>query len=217
MNLYRISSPSFFNREVVSVARDLLGKFFIKEEKNFLLAGKIVEVEAYDSSDPASHSFNGQTPRNSVMFLRGGHLYVYFIYGVHYCCNVVTGKKGHGAAVLIRALEPVAGIQLLSTRRFNTKSPSPSRLINLLNGPAKICSAFSIDKAHNGLDLLAGNIYIASEKSHFPAVSPSPSPENPADELIVASKRIGITKSTRLLWRFYLKNNIYVSKNSIGK
>lgn len=211
MKLERISSKTFYNRDVVSLARDLLGKYFIKEEKTSLLAGRIVEVEAYDAGDEASHSFKGPTPRNSVMFLPGGHLYVYFIYGVHFCCNVVAGKKGHGAAVLIRALEPVAGIRKFSQRRFATKSPEKRQFVNLLNGPAKICSAFKIDSAHNGLDLIKGNIYIASDKSNIPAIAPLNSIGGSAEQ-IVSSKRIGISKSADLLWRFYFKDNLFVSK-----
>jgi len=217
MKLERISSKAFYSRDVVMLARDLLGKYLIKEERNALLAGRIVEVEAYGAGDEASHSFKGLTQRNSVMFLPGGHLYVYFIYGVHYCCNVVSGKKGDGAAVLIRALEPVAGIDKLSLRRFETKHPGRRQFVNLLNGPAKICRAFKIDAAYNGLDLIKGNIYIASDKSNIPANSGINPGGGGISEQIASSKRIGITKSAGLLWRFYFKDNIFVSRNDNRK
>ena len=105
----KILTRNFYLRPVITVAKDLLGKVLIKKEGKKILAARIVEVEAYDGSiDEAAHTFKGKTVRNEVMFNEGGYLYVYFTYGVHFCCNVVTGKQNHGTAVLIRAVEPLA-------------------------------------------------------------------------------------------------------------
>ena len=113
---------SFYQRELLKVARDLLGKILVKIERGKTLAGKIVELEAYHGDyDQAAHSYGGMTNRNKIMFEKGGYFYVYFTYGAHHCCNVVTGKKGQGTAVLIRAVEPVSGIDLLIKNRFGRK------------------------------------------------------------------------------------------------
>ena len=107
----KVLPRKFYIRPVLAVAKELLGKVLIKKDGNQVLAARIVEVEAYDGKvDKASHSFNGKTKRNEVMFNEGGYFYVYFTYGAHFCCNVVTGKRNHGAAVLIRAVEPLIGI-----------------------------------------------------------------------------------------------------------
>lgn len=192
----------FYNRNVLTVAEELLGKYFVVIEKNkrTKLIGKIVEVEAYDGRiDEAAHTFNGKTERNKVMFEEGGLLYVYFTYGIHFCANVVTGNINEGTAVLLRAMEPVSGIEYLAERRFNKSVINEKEKINLLNGPAKICKAFNIDKNQNGSDLTKNEIYILdSEKI----------PKNK----IIRTTRIGIKKSIELPWRFYIKNSVYVSK-----
>ena len=113
-------SRSFYLQPALQVAQELLGKYFIRRIGKNLLIGKIVEVEAYRSNDPASHSFRGKTNRNSVMFCEGGHLYVYFTYGMHFCVNIVTGKEGIGEAVLIRAVEPLVGIEMMKTNRYGS-------------------------------------------------------------------------------------------------
>jgi len=155
---------------------------------------KIVEVEAYNQTDAASHSYKGQTPRTDVMFGPPGHLYVYFTYGMHYCCNIVTGPVGEGAAVLIRAVEPVSGIELLE---YNRQADG----VQLTNGPAKLCQALRIDKALNGHNLEQAPLVLRVQ----PAVS--------ADQ-IVQTTRIGISQAKDVPWRFYLKNNVFVSKNN---
>jgi DNA-3-methyladenine glycosylase len=109
----------FYTRDVLRVARELPGKVFVKKRVDTILAGKIVEVEAYSgAADEAAHSFGGVTARNQVMFREGGILYVYFTYGMHYCCNVVTGREGEGNAVLLRAMEPLEGIETMMRNRF---------------------------------------------------------------------------------------------------
>jgi len=191
---------SFYSRELLTVAKDLLGKIFVKTNGRNWLIGKIVEVEAYHGDfDEAAHSFKGKTKRTEIMFEAGGYLYVYFTYGVHYCCNVVTGKKGQGTAVLIRAIEPISGIDKMIKNRFGRKLKNEKEIINLTSGPGKICQAFNINKSHSGIDLTGDKIFILdSEKI------------NKQD--IGVSRRIGITKSVELPWRFFIKNNPYLSR-----
>lgn len=189
----------FYLRNVVEVARELLGKTFVRKIKNQTLAGTIVEVEAYDAGDEASHSFNGKSKRNSVMFENGGLLYVYFIYGVHYCCNIVAGKCDHGVAILIRAIEPINHFENFAVNRFNKKNLSDKEMISLTNGPAKLCQALKINKLDNGTNLLGNDIYILD----------APKLNN---DKIVSTTRIGISKSKELLWRLYIKDNIFVSR-----
>ncbi len=192
----------FYNRNVLIVAKELLGKIFVVEDEktNSILKAKIVEVEAYDGSiDKAAHTYNGKTKRNEIMFEEGGFLYVYFTYGIHYCANIVVGKEGEGTAVLLRAMEPISGHNIFYERRFGNKNNAKKDKVNLLNGPAKICKAFGIDKNENGTDLLKDNIYLLDD-GIIPARN------------IVKTTRIGIKKSTELPWRYYIKNNQYISK-----
>lgn len=192
----------FYNRNVLIVAKELLGKIFVFEDtkNNLKLSARIVEVEAYNGNiDEAAHTFNGKTKRNEIMFEEGGYLYVYFTYGIHYCANIVTGKAGEGTAVLLRAMEPITGHDIFSERRFGTKNISEKDEINLLNGPAKICQAFGIDRINNAESLIGEKIYLLNEKVI-------------AKNNIVKTTRIGIKKSVELPWRFYIKNNQYISK-----
>jgi DNA-3-methyladenine glycosylase len=197
---------SFYLRPTVHVAHELLGKYFIRRIGRKLLIGKIVEVEAYRHNDPASHSYHGKTKRNSVMFCQGGHLYVYFTYGMHFCINIVTNKEGIGEAVLIRALEPCVGIesmiknrstsfQLTHAQSFNLRS-----FINLTNGPAKLCKAFGITRRENGLDLLNSNDVLIADGIPLPS------------RCIGTSSRIGIQSGLEKQWRFFIKDNPWVSK-----
>ncbi len=191
---------TFYQRNVLAVAKELLGKVFVKKEDHKILSGKIVEVEAYEGkTDQASHSYKGKTKRNEVMFEGGGLLYVYFTYGVHFCANIVTGKKDEGNAVLIRGIEPLTGIETMAERRFGRTKLFGKEILNLTNGPGKICQAFSIGRAENGEDLTNGKIYILNR----PGIKKS---------RIVETTRIGIKKSPELPWRFYIKDNKYVSK-----
>jgi len=190
----------FYRRELLTVAKDLLGKIFVKTDGRNLLMGKIVETEAYHGDfDEAAHSFKGKTKRTEIMFEAGGYLYVYFTYGVHYCCNVVTGKKGQGTAVLIRAIEPISGQDKMIKNRFGRKLKNEKETINLTSGPGKICQAFAIEKTYSGTDLTGENIYILNS-------------EKIRKQDIGVSRRIGITKSVELPWRFFIKNNPYLSR-----
>ena len=199
----------FYTRPLITVAKELLGKILVKTEgtpiptkppiTQTFLAGKIVEVEAYDGSiDQAAHTFIGRTKRNEIMFGQGGYLYVYFTYGVHFCSNVVTGIEGQGTAVLIRALEPVFGIEEMIINRFGRDLKNEKEKLNLTNGPGKICQAFKINRDHWGADLTGNEIFIIDQ----------PIVEN---KNIIVTKRIGISKSVDLPWRFYIKDNPWVS------
>jgi len=191
---------NFYTRELLIVAKELLGKTLVKKDKDQILSGKIVEVEAYDGSmDEAAHTFIGKTKRNEIMFGVGGFLYVYFTYGAHFCSNVVTGEIGHGTAVLIRAIEPIKGMNVLIKNRFNRNLVNEKEKYNLTNGPGKICQAMSINKSHYGIDLTGNQIYLLDATKI-------------SDDEIVITKRIGIKKSVDLPWRFYIKNNPFVSK-----
>jgi DNA-3-methyladenine glycosylase len=160
------------------VAPLLLNKLLVHGE----CVGRIVEVEAYREDDPASHSYRGPTPRTAVMFGPSGHLYVYFTYGMHYCANVVTGRPGEGAAVLLRAVTPLEGIELMEERRHGRRP--------LADGPAKLCQALAIGPEHNGADLCAG-----AGIGLFDDGTPPP-----ADPLV--GPRVGISKAVDVPWRF---------------
>ncbi|MBW7843527.1 MAG: DNA-3-methyladenine glycosylase [Ignavibacteriales bacterium] len=190
----------FYIRPVLAVAKDLLGKVLIKTESKKMFAGRIVEVEAYDGSiDEASHSYNGKTKRNEVMFNTGGCLYVYFTYGAHFCSNIVTGKEGYGNAVLIRAVEPLAGIDYMIVNRFNRELKSDKELYNLTSGPGKVSKAFGFDSSYSGMDLTNSSVYLLDQ----PRLN---------SNKIGISKRIGITRSVDLPWRFFEIGNPYLSR-----
>ncbi|MDH5718451.1 MAG: DNA-3-methyladenine glycosylase [Spirochaetia bacterium] len=188
-------SLSFYKKPTLKIAELLLGKYFVRYYKNKPLISRIVETEAYhETGDPACHAHNGKTKRNEVMFGPPAHLYVYFTYGMHYCLNVVTEKEGTAAAVLIRAIEPLQGVEVMRKLRGEKII-----LKNLANGPAKLCQAMDINKKTNGVSLLEKEIFIADNKSR-----------KKFD--IVKTTRIGISKGQSLPWRFYIKGNEFVSK-----
>ena len=192
---------SFYIRPTIIVAKDLLGKYLVRKYKGKLLIGKIVEVEAYlGEKDPASHAYRGKTKRNEVMFWEGGHLYVYFTYGMHFCANVVTEEKDKGRAVLLRAVEPIEGTgTMLKNRRLNKGMGRMGETVSLTNGPAKFCEAFAIKREQNGTDLLSDEIYIAKN-------------EQITAHHIKATSRIGVTNGAAKKWRFYIEENQYVSR-----
>jgi DNA-3-methyladenine glycosylase len=190
----KLSRP-FYLRSALDVAPDLLGRILVRRTGQVLLRGTVVEVEAYLPDDPASHAYRGRTTRNEVMFWEGGHLYVYFTYGMHYCANVVTGSEGTGSAVLIRAVEPLEGIDLM--RRNRSRVDLPAR--DLCSGPAKLCQAYGIGKKENGTNLCGTRIWIEDG-------------DPPARGMITRSTRIGISTGTEHRWRFSIKDSPFVSR-----
>jgi DNA-3-methyladenine glycosylase len=195
-----ILPPAFYERDTITVAKDLLGCLLVHRDGAGTTMGWIVEDEAYLRDDPAAHSFRGETARNRTMFGPAGHAYVYRIYGLHTCVNVVTGPEGAGEAVLIRALEPVAGIDLMRARR-GMDDP-----VSLASGPGKLTQALGITMDLNGASLFDGPLQVWSPES-----LPGRRPEGPPGE-IMQTTRIGITKAADLPLRFYLKGNRYVSR-----
>jgi DNA-3-methyladenine glycosylase len=185
----------FYTRNTLTVAEELLGKHLVRYMLRSEMVGRIVEVEAYGGSDdPGSHACRGMTPRNQLMFRKGGFVYVYFVYGKHYCFNVVTEKQNVPGAVLIRALEPIRGIETMKKNRRT------SDVLNLTNGPGKLTEAMNITGKQNGLDLTKSKelfICKSEEKERFEVVS---------------TKRIGIKVGVDKPWRLYIKNNRFVSR-----
>lgn len=180
----------FFKRSAEIVAQDLLGSVLTHITPKGIISGRIVETEAYLENDPASHSFSGITKRNAPMFEDGGIAYIYFTYGMHYCFNVVTGHAGSGEAVLIRALEPLEGVDLMQSNRKSRD------FHNLCNGPAKLVQALGINMDFNTHSLTDSPLYI---KQGIPTKG------------IVTAKRIGIRNGTDSLLRFYKAGSVFVS------
>jgi DNA-3-methyladenine glycosylase len=186
---------SFYQRDALVVAPDLLNKILVGADGR---SGRIVEVEAYRGAlDAAAHSYRGKTQRNATMFGPVGFMYVYFIYGMHWCCNAVCGDVHEGSAVLLRALEPLTGIEKMRAAR-----PGARRDRDLCSGPGKLTRAMGITRAQDGVDLVTGaqGFKIVSD-----GVMP---PRNP-----VGSKRIGITRAADHPWRWYVAANENVSKS----
>ena len=185
----------FYERGSVEVAQALLGKTIARCMGSEYVSGVIAETEAYrGADDPASHAYRGRTPRNSVMFERGGLAYVYFIYGKNWCLNVTTEPRGQPGAVLIRALEPISGRDTMAKRR-GVEDPA-----RLASGPGMLTQALGITGAQNGVDMTRrGELYICDSPS-FP------------EFFTVASQRIGVKAGSHLPWRFRIKDSPFVSR-----
>ena len=183
----------FYRRDPRDVAPELLHKVLVHGS----LSGRIVEVEAYVGSiDPGSHAFRGKTARNAVMFGPPGGLYVYFTYGMHWCCNAVCGDEGEGVAILIRALAPIGGVEEMWTRR-----PKARRERDLCSGPAKLTQALGIDGTHDGADLVTG------DRGVLVCDDGTPPPTSP-----VNTTRIGLTAGAEHRWRWYVPDDPNVSR-----
>lgn len=193
--------PGFYSRKANAVAKDLLGKIIVHDTGKVLYSGLITEVEAYTQDDEASHSYKGESERNRVMFKEGGLLYVYLIYGMYECMNVVTGKEGAGEAVLIRAIEPVTGIRQMAVNRGFKYLNLDSTFRGLTDGPGKVCQAMKVSRKHNGVNLAGEKIFIG-ESCLFPG-----------SVKIGRSGRIGIRKGTHREWRYFIRDNQFVSKH----
>jgi DNA-3-methyladenine glycosylase len=176
-----------FDRDPATVARDLIGATLLVDG----IGGVIVETEAYDREDPASHSFRGPTERNAAMFGPPGRAYVYRIYGAHWCLNFVTGGETSGSAVLVRALEPTCGLDRMAKRRGR----ADPRL--LCAGPGRLCQALGVTRAHDGLRL---------DEPPFEILAASGSQE------VVVGPRIGITQGAETPWRFGLAGSRFLSR-----
>jgi len=193
VNPRRLLPRSFYARPPVEVAVELLNKVLIGPNGS----GRIVEVEAYDGvRDPASHAYRGLTPRNAVMFGPPAHLYVYFTYGMHWCANAVCRPEGDAAAVLLRAIAPIDGLEVMRIARKNVK-----RDRDLGSGPAKLCQALAIGPAHNGVDLTrrASPVRIVDD-----GVAPPTSP--------VVTPRVGLSVGVEQPWRWYVAADVNVSR-----
>jgi DNA-3-methyladenine glycosylase len=187
----------FYLRSTLNVARDLLRTTIVYHHPRGVLAAHIVETEAYiGEDDPACHAAVGRTTRNNVMYGPGGFGYIYFIYGMYNCFNVVTERRGFPAAVLIRAVEPAVGEEVMAAN-----SPPNCRL--LTNGPGKFCRAFGLTRRQNGLDLTGSKLYLVEREEYTPDIA--------------VTRRIGINKGAEKPWRFYDANSRYVSNRRISE
>jgi DNA-3-methyladenine glycosylase len=187
---------NFYGQPTVQAAQMLLGKYLVRVHPDGVTTGMILETEAYVGlEDKASHASRGRTPRNAVMFGPAGFAYVYVIYGMHHCLNAVTEQEGYPAAILIRAVQPCEGLELMRARRRK----EDSRL--LANGPGNLCQAFGIERALNGVDLCGDMLFVEDRKI------------SPAD--IVTTTRVGVDYAgpwKEMPWRFYIAGQPGVSK-----
>jgi DNA-3-methyladenine glycosylase len=192
----------FFGRPVLEVARDLIG--CVVEHEG--VSGAIVETEAYHQSEPACHAFAGLTPRTSTLFGEPGHAYVYRSYGIHALLNTVAESAGVGAGVLIRALQPLTGIELMRARR------GVAREEDLCSGPGKLTQALGVPLSYNGVSLADGPIAIHAHARGPLALASAGPVVQIAGERVVSGTRIGITKAVDLRWRFCVAGNPHVSR-----
>jgi DNA-3-methyladenine glycosylase len=183
----------FYERPTLQVARELLGKHLVFENEIGKLSARIVEVEAYiGKNDPACHASRGMTKRNAVMFGAGGYSYIYFVYGMHYCLNVVTERENRPAAVLLRAAEPAEGLEIMQ------KHSPGKKVVDILRGPGRFCRAFGLTTHQSGLDLTKNTLYLEQRESD-------------TKMKVKRTTRVGINVGTDKLWRFYIKGSPSVS------
>jgi DNA-3-methyladenine glycosylase len=187
--------------DTLALARFLIGKVVVRDLPEGRLSGRIVEAEGYPPGDPAGHHFRGPTRRNRSLFLRHGHVYVYFNYGMHFMLNISSERAGIGGGVLIRAIEPLEGIEIMQRHRKSTE------LLDLTRGPGRLAAALRIDRSLDGLDLFSGGpLWLGV------AVSPRTLRRRAAeDDRVGTTVRIGITHAADRLFRFYERGNPFVS------
>ncbi|HET9672039.1 MAG TPA: DNA-3-methyladenine glycosylase [Actinomycetota bacterium] len=187
---------SFYARPATEVAPDLLGHVLVRRlPDGSRLATRLVEVEAYEPDDPGSHAFRGMTPRNEVMFGPPGHLYVYFTYGMHFCMNAVTREAGEGSAVLLRAGEPLDGLEAMRERRGR------DRPVDLCSGPGRFTQALGIGRPENGVDLVAGDVVWVERGSRIGSLG--------------VGIRVGVHDTSRV-WRYWIEGSPFVSRGRPG-
>lgn len=192
-------NKDLYNLTTVEMARELLGYRLCRETAEGLVSGIIVETEAYLSkSDEACHAARGTTKGNATMFGPPGRAYVYFIYGIYYCFNVVSAPEGSGEAVLIRAVEPLCGLDLMRRRRGGIKAKD-----NLTSGPGKLCQAFAIDRSLDGHDLRYKPLYLSSKKTSI------------KQKDIIATPRIGVSSAQDKKLRFIISGSKYLSRREL--
>lgn len=205
-SMYKKLNRNFYKKNAIILAKDLLGKYLLHNINGEVLIGKIVETEAYMGYfDKGAHTYKGRrTKRTEAMYGEPGHAYIYLIYGMYDCINVVAAAKDIGQAVLIRALEPIKGLEVMSLNRYNEpfKNLKRRQMTNLTNGPGKLCRAFGITRELYYEDFTGDCLYICEKK------------DDPEFE-VVESKRVGIDYAEEAKdypWRFYIKDNVYVSR-----
>lgn len=187
---------SFYQQDAVSLAQALIGCELVHVTEDGVTAGIIVETEAYCQDDEASHSFRGMTKRNEVMYGPAGRAYIYFTYGMHYCMNVVAGPEGRAEAVLIRALEPTQGIELMQERR------GTEDLHNVCSGPAKLVQAMGLVREQNGVSLITNELYIKPAAKKYE---------------IATTPRIGIRQAVDKPWRWIAVGSPFITKHPYNK
>ncbi|MFA5889417.1 MAG: DNA-3-methyladenine glycosylase [Actinomycetota bacterium] len=183
----------FFERSALEVARDVIGCLLVHDTDEGRVVGVVIEAEAYSQEDPASHAFRGRTPRNAPMFEAPGRAYVYFTYGMHYCFNAVTDPEGRAGAVLLRAVEPIEGIDLMRARRAGVRDR------DLARGPARLTQAFAIGREQNRADLIASPLFMCPG-------------ERLSNRAVEATPRIGLGRlQDGRPWRFAVRGSPWVS------
>lgn len=189
----------FYRRKTRTVAKQLLGKILVHKTNEGIISGKIVETEAYlGQRDPGSHASRGITERNKIMFGRAGIAYIYFVYGKHYCLNIVTEKEGVAGAVLIRALEPIDGIELMKRNR-----EKDWLWVRLTNGPGRLTQALGITSSMNGTDLTGNRLFVMSRAQC----------KTERNSSIISTGRVGIKKGDKLPYRYHIEGNSFVSRS----
>jgi len=182
----------FYLRPTLDVAQDLLGKYLVYNNNGEIISVRLVEVEAYiGEDDPACHAAVGKTPRNEIMYGLGGFSYIYFIYGMYHCLNIVTELEGFPAAILLRGAEPIDGLEMMRNNYPEAKNGKYT------NGPGKLCKALGLTREKNGLDLTGNSLYLENRDYNVKRIEKTP--------------RIGIKKGTKRLWRFYDENSKFIS------